>query len=301
MSEMMMERLQGAMTALVTPFNADGQVDTAALTALTHRQIEQGIDGLVPCGTTGEGATLSADEQESVIRVVVEAAAGRVPVIAGCGSNDTRRTIDAGRRAAAVGADALLVVTPYYNKPNRAGMIGHYRNVADACERPIVVYNVPGRTGQNLPAAWTLELSELAGIVGVKEASGDLEQISEILRHRATGFAVLSGDDVLTLATVALGAEGVISVVANQDPAGMARLVAATRKGDLELARAQHYRLMPLMQANFVESNPVPVKASLELLGLCSGTPRPPLAPAEEETRERIAAALDTAGLRRVS
>ncbi|MDH3627532.1 MAG: 4-hydroxy-tetrahydrodipicolinate synthase [Acidobacteriota bacterium] len=296
-----MDRLTGAMTALVTPFDRDGRVDAEALASLVRRQIEEGIDGLVPCGTTGEGATLDADEQEAVVRVVTETAAGKVPVLAGCGSNDTRRTIEAGRRAIGVGADALLVVTPYYNKPNRAGMIGHYRAVTEACDRPVIVYNVPGRTGQNLPASWTLELSELPGIVGVKEASADLEQISEILRHRSAGFAVLSGDDALTLSTVALGAEGVISVVANQDPAGMSRLVASTREGDLDSARKHHFRLLPLMQANFVESNPVPVKASMELLGLCSGMPRPPLAPADGRTRERLSAALDTAGLRRVS
>ena len=285
------------MTALITPFREDGTVDTEALDRLVRWQIEQGIHGLVPCGTTGEGATLSADEQFEVISCVVRAAAGRIPVVAGCGSNDTRRTIGAARRAAEAGADALLVVTPYYNKPNRSGMRAHYEAVAAATELPLVVYNVPGRTGQDIGAEGVLELAEIPHVVAVKEASGDLEQIGQILARRPAGFAVLSGDDSLCLPTLALGADGIISVVSNEAPAAMAGLVAAGLEGDFEQARRLHFRLLELMRANFAESNPVPVKTAMSLLGHCGGGLRPPLGPPDEPTRNRLVAALRAAGL----
>jgi 4-hydroxy-tetrahydrodipicolinate synthase len=289
--------LRGAMTALVTPFDDAGRPDEAALEGLVNWQIEQGIHGLVPAGTTGEGATLTDDEHRRVIAAVVRAARGRVPVIAGAGSNDTKRTIDAARRAVEAGADALLVVSPYYNKPNHSGMMAHYEAVARATERPLVVYNVPGRTGQNLGARWILELARIPGVIGVKEASADLEQIAEILMHRPEGFAVLSGDDALTLPTLSLGADGVISVVSNQAPREMANLVAAGLEGDLETGRRLHYRLLPLMRANFAESNPVPVKTGLALLGRCSDRLRAPLGPASEATRDRVRQALVAAEL----
>lgn len=292
----MSERLGGAMTALITPFGDDGAVDFAALTRLASWQVEQGIDGLVPCGTTGEGATLDDGERRDVIAAVVESAAGRVPVVAGCGSNDTRKTVAAAHDAIEAGADALLVVSPYYNKPNRAGMLAHYRAVAE-CGRPVVVYNVPGRTGQNLGAGLILELAELPGICAVKEASADLDQIAEILAARPESLAVLSGDDPLALPTIALGAEGVISVVSNEAPAEMAALVAAARAGELERARELHYRLRPLMSANFIESNPVPVKRAMQELGLCNGAVRAPLAASTPETTERLREALAHAGL----
>jgi 4-hydroxy-tetrahydrodipicolinate synthase len=291
------ERLGGAMTALVTPFDPSGGLDERALERTVRRQIDLGIDGLVPCGTTGEGATLTADEQARVIEIVVRVAAGRVPVVAGCGSNETRRTVEAARRAAEAGADALLVVTPYYNKPNRSGMIDHFGRIAQATPLPVVVYNVPGRTGQNLGAELTLRLAEIPGVAGVKEASANLEQIAEILAARPAGFAVLSGDDSLVLPTVALGADGVISVVSNEAPAEMAALVAAARSGDLPRARELHFRLLPLMRANFVESNPVPVKTALSLLGLCGAEVRPPLGPPAEATRRVLREALEHAGL----
>ena len=280
--------LKGAMTALATPFAEDGGLDLPALEGLVRWQIERGIDGLVPCGTTGEGATLTDEEHSRVIETVVRAASGRVPVVAGCGSNDTRRTVDAARRAAEAGADALLVVSPYYNKPNRSGMIRHYEEVAAATELPLVVYNVPGRTGQNLGAGMILELATIPGIVAVKEASGDLEQIATILAGRPQDFSVLSGDDPLTLPTIALGAHGVISVVSNEAPGEMARLVAAALEGDLAEARSLHYRLLPLMRANFLESNPVPVKTVLALMGRCPGRLRAPLGPASDSTRKRL-------------
>ena len=292
-----LDRLQGAMTALVTPFTARGDVDRQALAALVRWQVTSGIAGLVPCGTTGEGATLSGDEQTEVVATVVEAAAGHVPIVAGVGSNDTRKTVEAARRAAAAGADALLVVTPYYNKPNRSGMLAHYRAVCEAAARPVVVYNVPGRTGQNLGIEQTLALAEIPGVAGVKEASGNLEQIAAILDGRPPGFAVLSGDDALALPAMALGADGLISVVANEAPAETAALIRSCLDGEYGRARELHFRLLPLMRANFIESNPVPVKTALELMGRCRGDLRAPLGPPEPSTRAAVRQALERAGV----
>jgi len=287
--------LRGAMTALVTPFTQAGDLDEIALERLVAWQIERGIDGLVPCGTTGEAATLSDDEKQRVVSIVCATAAGKVPVIAGCGTNNTRTTLSAARRVAEAGADALLVVTPYYNKPNRSGMIAHYEAVAGETGLPVVVYNVPGRTGQNLGADLTLRLAEIPGVVAVKEASADLEQIAAIIEGRPRGLAVLSGDDPLTLPTVALGAEGVISVVANEAPAEMAGIVAAASTGDLGRARELHYRLRALMNANFVETNPVPVKTAMHLLGFCEPVFRPPLGPPDDRTVVTMREALKNA------
>lgn len=289
--------LRGAMTAIVTPFQDNGEVDLAALGELARWQVESGIHGLVPCGTTGEGATLGAEESAQVIETVVKAVEGRVPVIAGCGSNDTRRTVDAAKRAAQAGSDALLVVTPYYNKPNRSGMLAHYRTITQATDLPVVVYNVPGRTGQNLGAELILGLAEIPGVVAVKEASGDLEQIASILAGRPAGFSVLSGDDALALPTMALGAEGVISVVSNEAPAEMATLAAAALEGDFKKAREIHFRLLPLMRVNFVETNPVPVKTAVALLGRCKEGLRAPLGPPDSSTREALREALREARL----
>jgi 4-hydroxy-tetrahydrodipicolinate synthase len=293
----MSNALAGAMTALITPFTERGEVDVPALRALVRWQIDSGIHGLVPCGTTGEGATLSPDEALQVISTVVEAAEGRVPVVAGCGSNDTRRTVEAAQAAVRAGAAALLVVSPYYNKPNRSGMRAHYRAVAEASGGNVVVYNVPGRTGQNLGADGILELAEIPGIVGVKEASGSLEQIATVIAGRPRGFAVLSGDDALALPTVALGADGLIAVVSNEAPRDTAGLIDAARSGDFARAREIHFRLLPLMRANFLESNPVPVKTALALLNRCKPVLRAPLGPAEPATREALARALERAGL----
>ena len=290
-------RWGGAMTAIITPFRADGEVDHEALAGLVNWQIDQGIHGLVPAGTTGEGATLGDTEHQAVVRTVVEAADGRVPVIAGCGSNDTARTVSAARRVEAAGADGLLVVSPYYNKPNRSGMMEHYRSVSEATGLPMVIYNVPGRTAQNLGADWILELAEIPGVAAVKEASGDLDQIATILDRRPLSLAVLSGDDPLCLPTLALGADGIISVVSNEAPGEMARMVAAALNGDYPSARELHYRLLPLMRANFVETNPVPVKTAMEILGRCRGDLRSPLGEPEAGTRTVMQKALATAGL----
>jgi 4-hydroxy-tetrahydrodipicolinate synthase len=289
--------LKGAMTAIVTPFRVDGALDVPALERFVSWQIDAGIDGIVPCGTTGEGATLRPEEHAIVIETAVRTARGRVPVVAGCGTNDTRTTIAGAERAAKAGADALLVVTPYYNKPNRSGMRAHFSAVASAVGLPIVVYNVPGRTGQNLSAEQSLALSEIPGVVGIKEAAANLEQLAAIVEGRRPGFAVLTGDDALALPAVALGADGVISVVSNEAPGPMAELMRAAARGELELARAIHYRLLPLMRANFMESNPVPVKTALARLGRCGETLRAPMGPPDEATRRAIDDALRFAGL----
>ena len=282
----------GAGVALVTPFNASGAVDEAALRRLVRRQVEGGIDVLVPCGTTGESATLGAEEQKRVIAITVEEAAGKAPVLAGTGGNDTRVAIERTKAAVDVGADGVLSVGPYYNKPTPEGFYRHFAAIADASAVPVVVYNVPSRTGSNIDARTQLRIATHPNVAGVKEASGNLAQVSEILDSRPDGFEVLSGDDALTLPLMALGAVGVISVIANQVPGAMHDLVAACARGDFGAARSIHYRLLRLMTVNFVESSPVPVKASLALLGLCEEVYRLPLCPPTEATREALRGAL---------
>lgn len=287
----------GAGTALVTPFRADGSLDEAAFRRLVRRQIEGSIDVLVPCGTTGESVTMTAPEQERVIALTLEEAAGRTPVLAGTGSNDTEAVVARSRRAQELGASGVLVVGPYYNKPTPEGYYRHFARVAEALTIPVVVYNVPGRTGGNIDAATQLRLAAHGNIKAVKEASGNVAQVEEILAGRPAGFEVLSGDDALTLPLMALGADGVVSVVSNQLPREMHDLVAACRRGDFAAARAIHYRLLELMHLNFVESNPIPVKTSLALMGLCEETFRLPMCPPTDATREKLRAALRRLGL----
>jgi len=282
----------GAGTALVTPFTRDGAVDEAALRKLVRRQIEGRIDVLVPCGTTGESATMTAAEQERVVAITIEEAKGKVPVLAGAGSNDTRVAIDKAKRMAALGADGVLSVGPYYNKPTAEGFHRHFSAIAEASTVPVVVYNVPGRTGSNIDAKTLLRIATHANIVAAKEASGNLGQVAEILRDRPSGFEVLSGDDAFTLAFMAHGGEGVISVVSNQVPGPMHDLVAAAARGDFAEARRIYNRLLRLMNLNFVESSPIPVKASLALLGLCEESYRLPLCPPSDATREALRSAL---------
>src|SRR5437762_6851439 len=292
--------LRGCGTALVTPFTATGAVDEKRFRTLVERQIAGGVRLLVPCGTTGEAATLDPQEQQRLIAITVEAAGGgRARVIAGVGSNDTAVTIERARAARAAGADAILVVAPYYNKPTQAGLVAHFRAVADAVEDlPVVLYNVPGRTASNITAATTLTLArERTNIVGTKEASGDLSQIMTILRDRPPNFCVLSGDDAVTLPLIALGADGVVSVASNEVPDAMARLTDLALRGDWAAARTLHYRLLPLMEANFIESNPGPVKAALAALGLVEEHFRLPLVPVQEQTRARVRAVLAELGL----
>ena len=282
----------GAGVALVTPFTPSGDLDEPTLRKLVNRQVDEGIDVLVPCGTTGESVTLSADEQKRVIGIALEVSGGRVPVLAGAGSNDTTTAVEKTRAYAAMGAHGILSVGPYYNKPTPEGFYRHFSVIAEASTVPVVVYNVPGRTGSNIDARTLLRLAAHPNITAVKEASGNLGQVMEIIRDRPAGFEVLSGDDALTLAFMALGGEGIISVAANQVPRAMHELAAACARGDFAEGRRIHYRLLRLMNLNFVESSPIPVKTSLALMGLCAESFRLPLCPATEATKEALRAAL---------
>lgn len=292
----MKTRLTGCGTALVTPFRGDGAIDEPALRALVDWQITEGIDFLVPCGSTGEAATMTPDEHRRVVEITVEQAGGRVPIVAGAGSNDTRRAIAQSREMQAAGATHLLHVVPMYNKPPQRGLVAHFSAIAAAAELPIILYNVPGRTGVNMEAATTLQLAAVPGIAGVKEASGDLAQITEILADRPAEFSVLSGDDALTLAVVMAGGDGVISVISNATPRRMTELVACARAGNVPAARAAHLALMPWMRAAFVESNPLPVKAALHLMGKMGPVHRLPLVPLAERHVATVRDSLVRAG-----
>jgi 4-hydroxy-tetrahydrodipicolinate synthase len=259
-------------------------------------QIAEGIDFLVPCGSTGEAQTLDDAERELVVATVLEVAAGRVPVMAGATSNDTARAVAETRRMCRIGADYILSATPYYNKPTQEGLVRHFSAVADASDKPVCLYNVPGRTAVNLKPATALRLAEHPNVIGIKEASGDLKQVMELLHGRPDDFAVLSGDDWLTLGLIAAGGDGLISVTSNEAPAPMTAFVHLLISGDIESARAWHYRLLPLMDANFLETNPAPVKAALALMGRIQDVLRLPLVPVSESTRAALRAALATVG-----
>jgi 4-hydroxy-tetrahydrodipicolinate synthase len=289
-------RLAGSMTALVTPFDEGGGVDEVALDRLLEHQREGGTDVLVPLGTTGEAVTLTEAEKRRVL-ARVRARGGEQPVMAGAGTNDTRATIENCRMAAGEGADLVLVVGPYYNKPPQEGFRRHFETVADASPVPVVLYNVPGRTGSNIEAATVLTLARHENIAGIKEASGRLDQVAAILAGRPERFAVLAGDDDLTLPLMALGADGVVSVAANAAPHLVHELTAAGREGDFARARELHFRLRPLFIAQFIETNPIPIKAALELMGLASAAVRLPLVPASERAREAVRSALVAVGL----
>lgn len=292
-----MTRFEGCGTALVTPFADGGELDLPALRALVEWQIAEGIDFLVPCGSTGEAQTLDERERDRVVSTVVEAAAGRVPVMAGATSNDTRRAVEEARRMCGLGVDAVLSATPYYNKPTQEGLYRHFAAVADASSRPVCLYNVPSRTGVNLLPATALRLASHPNVLGIKEASGDLRQILEIVRRRPGGFAVLSGDDWLAFAVVTAGGDGLISVTSNEAPAAMTELVQAARDGELARARACQHRLLPLMDANFLETNPAPVKAALGYMGRIRDGLRLPLVPAGQATRAALSEALAGVGI----
>ena len=296
--------LRGAFTALVTPFSHDGAVDEASFRRLVRWQIVAGIDGLVPCGTTGESPTLTSGERERLIAISVETAAERpsrqrVTVVAGTGTNDTAATIQATRRAAELGADAALVVAPYYNRPDARMLFAHFNAIADEGDLPIVVYNVPSRTGSNVDADTFLRLAEHPRVVAIKEASGNLEQIARICRDRPSDVAVLAGDDAWTLPVLALGGHGVISVASNEIPGDMSALCSAAAADDWDGARRLHDRWLPLFLANFRGGpNPVPVKAALALMGLLeTDAVRAPLLSLDEGARERLAGVLRVAGL----
>ena len=292
-----MTRLQGCGTALVTPFTESGQVDFAALRALVDWQIAEGIDFLVACGSTGEAQTLDEAERERVVAAVAEVAAGRVPVMAGATSNDTSRAVHETGRMCSLGADYILSATPYYNKPTQEGLYRHFIAVADAATKPVCLYNVPGRTAVNLKPALALRLSEHPNIMGIKEASGDLKQVMDVLQGRPDGFTVLSGDDWLTLPVITSGGDGLISVISNEVPAAMTALVHLLLAGNVDQARDWHYRLLPLMDANFLETNPAPVKAALSLMGRIHNVLRLPMVPVSEATCGALRTALRQAGV----
>lgn len=289
-------RLFGCGTALVTPFTPTGEVDEPAIRALVDWQIEQGVHFLVPCGSTGEAATLTPAEHRRVVEIVVEQTRGRVPVMAGAGSNDTKKAIALSREMKEAGATHLLHVSPMYNKPPQRGIIAHFKAIAEAVELPIVVYNVPGRTGSNVETKTTLTLAQVPGIVGVKEASGNLAQIMDIIRERPPQFSVLSGDDSFTLAVMAAGGDGIISVISNATPRAMVRLVEKARDGDFAGARDIHECLTPWMHAAFIESNPLPVKAALAIMGRIKNVLRLPLVPMMDTHESLLRSALQRAG-----
>jgi 4-hydroxy-tetrahydrodipicolinate synthase len=291
--------LRGCATALVTPFTANGAVDEERLKTLIEYQIAGGVKLLVPCGTTGESATMTDEEDQCVIKLTIELARGRAHTIAGTGSNSTAAAIEYSLMAQTLGADAVLLVAPYYNKPTQEGLYAHFRAVAEAVSGlPVVLYNVPGRTSCNIAAETTLRLAgDCKNIVAIKEASGNLSQIMEILRRRPEGFRVLSGDDDLTFSLMALGADGVISVAANEAPELMSHMINLALGEKWNEARELHYRLLPLMETNFIESSPGPVKAALAMMGLIEENYRLPLVPVQTKSRARVREVLVELGL----
>jgi 4-hydroxy-tetrahydrodipicolinate synthase len=289
--------LRGCGTALVTPFTSAGSVDEPRLKALVEWQIGEGIDFLVPCGSTGEAATLSPDERQLVVALVVETSAGRVPVMAGASHNATSEAVLEVRRMSALGVDWLLVATPYYNRPTPEGLLRHFQAVADASSVPVCLYNVPGRTAVNMKPDTVLRLAAHDNIVGVKESSGDLAQVQHLLLGRPEGFAVLSGEDWMTVAIMAAGGDGLISVASNEIPAAMTALVAAARDGRLAEARTILFAVLPLLEANFMETNPAPVKAALAAMGRIGDGVRLPLVTLSPAKREALHAALRAAGV----
>jgi 4-hydroxy-tetrahydrodipicolinate synthase len=287
----------GCGTAMVTPFQRDGSLDEATLRRLILRQIEAGVDFLVPCGTTGESPTLTHEEHVRVVAITVEMAKGRVPVVAGAGGYNTAEVIAMARELAATGVDGILSVTPYYNKPTQEGLFQHYRAIAEAVDLPIILYSVQGRTGINIEPATVVRLAAIQNIVGIKEASGSIAQMAAILNSVPEDFVVLSGDDAITLPLIALGGRGVISVVSNEIPAEMSEMVRLAMRGNIWGAREIHRRFHPLMEVNFVESNPGPVKTAMAEMGLLEPVWRLPLVAPKRENRERIVGVLNSLGL----
>jgi 4-hydroxy-tetrahydrodipicolinate synthase len=303
-AELAMLQLRGAFTALITPMKESGDVDYEGFRRLVSFQIEEGIDGLVPLGTTGETPTLDEDEEDKLIEIVMEEAKGKVPVIIGTGSNSTKHMVLYTERAKKMGADAALVVTPYYNKPNDSGLIRHFEAAA-AVGIPIVVYNIASRTGRNIPVPLLEKIAQIPGIAGVKEASGDLNQMGDVIgsiavprRETGSPFRVLSGDDVFTLPLAALGGDGIISVISNLVPRRVSELTRACLSGNYEEARRLHYELLPLAKAAFVETNPAPIKAAMNWAGLPAGPVRLPLGPISAASEALLRKALETLGLK---
>lgn len=296
---MKVDWMRGCATALVTPFATNESVDEDRMRSLIERQINGGVRMLVPCGTTGESATMTEEEDERVIGLTIEVAQNRAKVIAGAGSNSTAAAIEYSKRARDLGADAVLQVAPYYNKPTQEGLDAHFRAIAEAIpDMPIMLYNVPGRTSSNIAAQTVLRLArDCENIVAIKEASGNLSQIMEILRERPNNFHVLSGDDSVTLPLIALGAEGIVSVASNEVPDLMSRMTDLALDGNWDEARELHYRLLPLMEVNFIESSPGPLKAAMAMMGLLDEKFRLPLVPIQERSRKRIREVITELGL----
>lgn len=285
--------LKGTFTALVTPFKKNGEVDQEGLRQLVKFQLKAGVDGLVPCGTTGEAPTLSLEEKSLVIKTVIDASNGKIPVIAGAGTNNTADTIKLTKSFADIGVDALLVVVPYYNKPTQEGMFQHFKAVAESTDLPIVLYNVPARSASNLDISTVKRLSQVQGIFGLKESSGNFGQMMKLIQIVGDKISILSGDDSITLPIISVGGRGVISVASNLAPKEMSKLVDAALAGRFEEARQIHYRLLPLFDVLFVETNPAPVKKAMSMMGLPAGSVRLPLVPVSEESTHKIEKVLD--------
>jgi len=291
-------RLRGCGTALVTPFQQDGSIDESALRELVRWQVKSGIDFLVPCGTTGETPTLTHDEWLRVIDITIETAAGRVPIMAGATSNNTREAVAKTKEVSSrPGVDYILTATPYYNKPTQEGIYQHFAAIADASTKPLVLYNIAGRTGTNIETSTLLRLAEIENIIGVKEASGNIAQIAEVCAALPENFLVFSGDDAITLAVIGLGGVGIVSVVSNEIPAEMTRLTNAALSGKWDTARLLFRKYLPLMQANFIESNPIPAKAVLAMMGRMQEVYRLPLVPMKKENRAKLEKVVAEAGL----
>ena len=293
----MRQAFTGVGTALITPFTKSGALDEPAIKRLAKRQIDNGVHFLVPCGTTGETPTLSAAERRRVVELVLEAADGKVPVMAGAGGYDTQEVAHVAKEMHSIGVQGLLSVTPYYNKPTPEGLYQHFSKIADATPLPVLLYNVPGRTGCNIDPATCARLATIPTVIGVKEASGNITQMVEICRAVPKDFLVLSGDDALTLPLMAIGGRGLISVAANVIPAAMSNMVEAAERGDYAAARKMHHRLVPLMLGNFIESNPGPVKFAMSAMGLCEETFRLPMVSPRPASQEKIRALLKEIGI----
>jgi len=289
--------IRGCGTALVTPFRKDGTLDLDGLRRLVQFQLRAGIDFLVPCGTTGETPTLEHAEYLAVVRTVVQEAGGKVPVIAGVGGNNTRKLIDLAAEVSGLAIQGILSVAPYYNKPTQEGLYQHFRAIAESTDLPVILYNVPGRTSSNIEPATVARLSKIANIIGIKEASGSIVQQMEVLAAVEPGFRVLSGDDSFTFPLMALGGVGIVSVVSNEIPAEMTRLAHLLLEGKLEAARQLHFNLLPLMQVNFIETNPIPVKAALAMMGMIEEVYRLPMVPMKAENRTKLEKVLAAQGL----
>ena len=289
--------IQGCGTALVTPFKHDGSIDEVALRKLVEFQLREGIDFLVPCGTTGETPALEHGEYLGVIRLVVQEVNGKVPIIAGAGGYNTRKVVELAQELGSIGVQGILSVAPYYNKPTQEGLYQHFHAIADSTDLPVILYNVPSRTGSNIEPATVARLSKISNIIGIKEASGSITQQMQVLEAVEPSFRVLSGDDAFTFPLMALGGVGVISVVANEIPGPMAKLAHLMLEGKLKEARKLHFQLLPLMQANFLETNPIPVKAALAMMGMIKEVYRLPMVPMKPENRAKLEKALAAQGL----